>query len=62
MEREIEQWDLSNPMEAFQVALFLFRLKRSEKTLLDKFEMKKDQLVQELATNTWKRWNKSSST
>ena len=60
MERNVEQWNLSNPMQAYQAALFLFRLKRSEQTLLDAFEKRKGKLVEELISGKWQKWTKNA--
>ena len=59
MEHNVEQWDLANPMQAYQAALFLWRLKRSEKDLLDKFEKHKAKLAADLISGKWEKWTKN---
>ena len=60
MDRNVRHLNLSNPVHAYQLALFLFRVKREEKKLLANFEKVNSEhsLVNDLAAGTWKKWAK----
>lgn len=60
MNHHVRHLRLSNPVQAYQFALFLFRLKREEEKLLAKFNKPEvgDKLANDLRTGKWGKWCK----
>jgi hypothetical protein len=62
MERNIRTFDLSNPIEAFQFATFLLRLREQSEKLKTLFEEKKNEIIQKAQGHELAEWTKEAQT
>jgi hypothetical protein len=62
MERNIRTYDLSSPIEAFQFATFLLRLREQSEKLKTLFEEKKDEFIQKAQSHELAEWTKEAQT
>ena len=62
MERNIRTFDLSNPIQAFQFATFLLRLREQSEDLRTLFEGKNDEFIKKAQSHELASWTKEAQT
>jgi hypothetical protein len=60
IERNIRTFNLSSPIEAFQFASFLIRLREHTDTLKDLFEKKKEEFLKKAERGELPKWTKDA--
>jgi hypothetical protein len=60
MERNIRTFDLSSPIQAFQFATFLLRVRKQSEELENLFGEKKTEFVNKASSNELAKWTKEA--